>query len=58
MTTESELDQAVPGKRIVKVLGLVRGKRISTSSIIGAAGEVTCYGTAVLLEVAKEPWMR
>ena len=31
------------------------GVRFSTSSIMGAAGEVMCYGTAVVLEELREP---
>ena len=31
------------------------GVRFSTSSIMGAAAEVMCYGTAVILEEVREP---
>jgi uncharacterized protein YbjQ (UPF0145 family) len=31
------------------------GVRFSTSSIMGAAAEVMCYGTAVVLEEVREP---
>ena len=31
------------------------GVRFSTSSIMGAAAEVMCYGTAVVLEELREP---
>ena len=33
----------------------ILGVRFSTSSIMGAAAEVMCYGTAVLLEELREP---